>query len=418
MKKKIFLIIESFKFAFNSLKTNLLRTSLSLLGVTIGIFSIVAIYTAIDTLNDKIMDSMSKFGQNTLYITKFSFGNQSNVPRWKRRNYPFPTMDEYKYLKKTLPKDEYKAITFRIFMPSANVKVLGKEALSSVEVIAEGSDFPKIEHLDFEKGRFFNKYEDENASPVAIIGANIKEALFENEDPIGKTIRIYGKKVKVIGSLKKEGSGVGPTNDNRIIIPSSFARTLVNPDRVFTAIIVAPKANADMQKLTDDIAVRMRNYRKLKPAEENNFFINNINTFRDQIEQMTKMLKMGGSLLALFSLLIGAFGIANIMFVSVKERTNQIGIQKALGSNNFFILSQFLFESVLLSLVGGAFGILLVWIGTYLVNTFSNDFDISISLQNILLGLFISSIIGLIAGIMPAWKAARLNPVEAIRTGM
>lgn len=418
MKKKIFLIIESFKFAFNSLKTNLLRTSLSLLGVTIGIFSIVAIYTAIDTLNSKIMDSMSKFGQNTLYITKFSFGNQTDVPRWKRLNFPFPSMEEYKYLKKTLPKDEYKAITFRIFMPMANVKVLGKEALSSVEVIADGSDFPKIEHLEFEKGRFFNKYEDENAAPVAIIGANIAEALFENEDPIGKTIRIYGKKVKVIGSLKKEGSTIGPSNDNRIIIPSSFARTLVNPNKVFTAIIVAPKLNADMQKLSDDIAVRLRNYRKLKPTEENNFFINNINTFRDQIAQMTKVLKMGGSLLALFSLLIGAFGIANIMFVSVKERTNQIGIQKALGSDNFFILSQFLFESVLLSMIGGAFGIFLVWLGTYIVNSVSSDFDTSISLGNILLGLFISSVIGLIAGIMPAWKAARLNPVEAIRTGM
>ena len=418
MKKRLFLILESFKFAYKSLRTNLLRTSLSLLGVTIGIFSIVAIYSSIDALNNKIMDSMSKFGQNTLYITKFSFGNQSAVPRWKRKNFPFPTINEYKKLKKVIPDDQVKAITFRIFMPATTVKVPGKTSVSGVELVADGADFPKIDRLDFQGGRFFNNLEDEQGKPVAVIGADIKDALFGNENPIGKSIRIYGKKVKIIGFLKKEGSSVGPSNDSRIFIPSSFARTILNPNRIFTAIIVAPKENTDMDKLTDFITMKLRKIRKLKPTEGNNFFVNNINTFRDEIEKMTKILKIGGSILALFSLLIGAFGIANIMFVSVKERTNQIGIQKALGSNNSFILWQFLFESVLLSLVGGIVGILLVVAGAKILTTQIDDFSMHVSIQNILLGLIISSIIGIIAGLLPAWKAAKLNPVEAIRTGM
>ncbi len=418
MNKAILLILESFRFAYKSLRTNLLRTSLSLLGVAVGIFSIVAIYSAIDAMNSTIMNSMSKFGQNTLYITKFSFGNQAKVPRWKRKNFPFPTTDEYKMLRKSLTNDEVKAVTFRVFMPATTIKVPGKGSISGVELIADGADFPKFEHLDFKSGRFFNKNEEEHATPVAIIGADIKEALFENENPIGKVIRMYGKKVKVIGYLKKEGSGVGPSNDSRVIIPSSFARTIINPNRIFTAIIVAPKADADVKQLVDKITVKLRNYRKLKPSEINNFFVNNINTFRDQIEKMTSVLKLGGGFLALFSLLIGAFGIANIMFVSVKERTNQIGIQKALGAKNRFILLQFLFESVLLSIIGGLVGIFLVWIGIKIISVSLDDFHISMSIGNVILGIVISSIIGVIAGLLPAWKAAKLNPVEAIRTGM
>ncbi len=418
MKKRLFLIVESFKFAYKSLRTNLLRTSLSLLGVSIGIFSIVAIYSAIDALNDKIMDSMSKFGQNTLYITKFSFGNQSHVPRWKRKNFPFPTIEEFKKLKKSLPRDEVKAVTFRIFMPATTIKLPGKNSISGIELVADGADLPKIDRLNLQQGRFFNNFEDEQGKPVAIIGADIKDALFEKENPVGKDIRIYGKKVKVIGYLKKEGNSIGPSNDTRIFIPSSFARTIVNPNRIFTAIIVAPKENADIKKLTDFITMKLRKIRKLKPSEDNNFFVNNINAFRDQISKMTKILKTGGSILALFSLLIGAFGIANIMFVSVKERTNQIGIQKALGAKNSFVLWQFLFEAVLLSLVGGIIGILIVMLGAEIVSSQIDDFNIHVSMKNILYGLFISSIIGIIAGLLPAWKAAKLNPVEAIRTGM
>ncbi len=418
MKKSLLLILESFWFAYKSLRTNLLRTSLSLLGVAVGIFSIVAIYSAIDAMNSTIMDSMSKFGQNTLYITKFSFADQSKVPRWKRKNFPFPTNDEYKILKNKLSPKQVKAVTFRVFMPATTIKVSGKGSVEGIELIADGADFPKFEHLEFEEGRFFNQKEEEQASPVAVIGADIKDALFENENPVGKFVRMYGKKVKIIGFLKKEGSGVGPSNDSRVIIPSSFARTIVNPNRIFTAIIIAPQPEANVEKLIDDITINLRSIRKLKPTEDNNFFVNNINTFRDQIEQMTSVLKLGGGFLALFSLLIGAFGIANIMFVSVKERTNQIGIQKALGAKNSFILFQFLFESVLLSIIGGLVGIFLVWIGVKIISASTSDFNVSLSIGNILLGIVISSIIGVIAGMLPAWKAAKLNPVEAIRTGM
>ncbi len=418
MEKIFFELFESSKFAFKSLKSNLLRTLLSLLGVSIGIFSIVAIYSAIDALNETVMSSMNKFGQNTLYITKFSFMGQSNVPRWKRKNFPFPTINEYKFLQKNLSRDEVKAVTFRIFMPATKLTVPGGETVSGAELIADGAEFPKIQELEFESGRFFNKAEEESASPVVILGADLKQALFDNQPALKKTIRVYGKKLKIIGVLKKEGSSIGPSNDGKAFISSSFARTIVAPHKSFTAIIVAPKPMADVKKLTDQIIVLLRQKRKLKPSEIDNFFVNNINTVKDQVEKLTSVLRMGGGFLALFSLLIGAFGIANIMFVSVKERTNQIGIQKALGAKNSFILWQFLFEAMFLSIIGGMIGIMLVWGGTVIVSHLSDSIHIVLTLKNIILGLFISSVIGIIAGLWPAWKAARLNPVEAIRTGM
>ncbi len=416
MKKLLFQLVESLKFALKSLRTNLLRTSLSLLGVTVGIFSIVAIYSAIDALNHTVMDSMNKFGQNTLYITRFDFSGKSKVPRWKRKNFPFPTMEEYKRLQNSLKPDEVKAVTFRIFMPSTTLRSPGVEPVEGAELLADGAEFPQIQELDFESGRFFNKLEEAHASPVIVLGHDIKEALFSHQNALGKTVHLYGKKLKVIGVLKKEGSGVGPSNDGRVFISSSFARTIVSPGKSFTAIIVAPTAQADMTKLIDKITAKLRKYRKLKPTETNTFFVNNINTVKDQIEKLTGVLKMGGGFLALFSLLIGAFGIANIMFVSVKERTAQIGIQKALGAKRSFILWQFLFESMFLSLIGGLIGILLVWVGTQLVSKMTDSFQIGLTIENVILGLIISSVIGIIAGLWPAWKAASLDPVEAIRS--
>jgi putative ABC transport system permease protein len=418
MKSLFFELIESLKFAFKSLKNNLLRTFLSLMGVSVGIFSIVAIYSAIDALNDTVMGSMNKFGQNTLYITKFSFAGESKVPRWKRKNFPFPTMDEYKFLAKNLSKDEVKAVTFRIFMPSATIRVPGGESVTGAELIADGAEFPNIQELEFESGRFFNKNEEAHAAPVVVLGANLKEALFGNKKALGKTVRIFGKKLKVVGVLKKEGEAIGPSDDNRAFIPSTFARTIIAPTKSFTAIIVAPQPTTDIQKLTDKIRILLRQKRKLKPGEIDNFFVNNINVVKDQIEKLTGVLKLGGGFLALFSLLIGAFGIANIMFVSVKERTNQIGIQKALGAKNSFILWQFLFEAMFLSMIGGFIGIFLVWVGTQILSNITDAFTVTLTLKNILIGVLISSVIGIIAGLWPAWKAAKLNPVEAIRTGM
>ena len=418
MKKLIFELTESLKFALKSLRTNLLRTSLSLLGVTIGIFSIVAIYSAVDALNKTVLDSMQKFGQNTLYITRNNFMMNHKVPYWKQKNFPVVKLNEYQALKRVLNQNEIKGITFRIFMPSAKLTLPGKESVTGALVMAVSADYPMIQEMDFDKGRFFNKAEEEHAAPVIVLGADIKDALFGNENALGKTLRMYGKKLKIIGVLKKEGQGMGPSNDGVVYLPHTFARTIISPNSSMNNIIVAPQPGTDIQKLSDKIRVQLRKVRKLKPSDIDNFFIININIVKDEIERITKVLRLGGGFLALFSLLIGAFGIANIMFVSVKERTNQIGIQKALGAKKSFILWQFLFEAMFLSMIGGILGILLVWGGIQIINGLSPDMDIHLTTANIITGLLISSVIGILAGLLPAWKAAKLNPVDAIRTGI
>ena len=410
------LLKESFGFAMNALKNNKLRTLLSLLGVTIGIFSIIAVLAAVDSLDRKITKDLSSLDKNTIYLMKFSFG-PSDIPQWKREQFPNVKYDEYTYMKGAMTNTE--AMAYQIFTRRESIKYDSK-TVTSVQIIPVSQEFIDIQGLEFEKGRFYNESEANSGSTVIVLGNEISKSLFGEFDPIGKNVRLYGQRFTVIGVMKKEGTGLfGDSNDTAAYIPVNFVRQLYgdNNTSLTNVIIFKPEKGVDMEAYKGELSQKLRSYRGLKAGEIDNFFINVFSGFTDLIDGILGQMNVVGWIISGFSLLVGGFGIANIMFVSVKERTNLIGIQKSLGAKNRFIMFQFLFEAIILSVIGGIIGLLLVWIIS-LILTKALDFEFVLGLGNIVLGTGLAAVIGLISGILPAIAASKLDPVEAIRTGM
>src|SRR6478609_4603855 len=409
------LLKESFGFAMNALRSNKLRTLLSLLGVTIGIFSIIAVLAAVDSLDRKISEQLKSLDKNTIYLMKMSFG-PSDIPQWKREQFPNVKYTEYVYLKNVMTHTD--ALGYRIFTKRENIKYESK-TVSDVNIVPASHELIDIQGLEFEKGRFYNESEANSGVPVIVIGDNIAQSLFDDSDPIGKNVRLYGQRFTVIGVLKKVGASIGESYDTAAFIPVNFVRRLYgdNNPNLTNVIVFKPEKGVDMEEYKSEISQKLRNFRGLKAGEIDNFFINVFGGFLDLIDGIFGKMNIVGWIISGFSLLVGGFGIANIMFVSVKERTNLIGIQKSLGAKNRFILLQFLFEAVILSVFGGIIGLLLVWIISIIL-TNALDFEFVLGFGNIALGALLAAFIGLISGIIPAISASKLDPVEAIRTGM
>lgn len=410
------LLSESFSFAINALRNNKLRTLLSLLGVTVGIFSIIAVLAAVDSMDKKIKEDLSDMDMNTIYLIRFSFG-PSEVPRWKREQFPDVTYDEYEYLRRSV--NGIDKISFNLFTRNESIKYESK-TVNSIRVKPSTEEFFDIEPVKIDKGRLFNESESNSGSPVIVIGSEVAKGLFENSDPLGKKVRLYGQRFTVIGVLKKQGQGTfGDSNDVAVFFPVNFLRKMYgdNSKALTPAVMIKPEKGIDIEEFKAELRQKLRNYRGLKTGEIDNFFLNVLSGFTDFIDNIVGQMNMIGWIISAFSLLVGGFGIANIMFVSVKERTNLIGIQKALGAKNKFILFQFLFEAVILSLIGGIVGMLLVWIIALVLSSVL-DFEFVLSVSNMLIGSGLAALIGLISGIIPAISASKLDPVEAIRSGM
>ncbi|WP_395633909.1 ABC transporter permease [Flavobacterium sp.] len=412
------LLKESFAFAMNALRNNKLRTMLSLLGVTIGIFSIIAVLAAVDSLDQKIQSDLSTLDKNTIYLTSQSFG-PTEVPRWKREQFPNVTFEEYQYMK-TAMKDVENSC-FQYFTVNQNITFESRTS-EAVNMVAVTAEFVDVQRMEFSEGRFFNESESYSGKQVVVLGYDIAQNLFDGFSPIGKTVRMYGQKFTVIGVTKKKGSSgidIGGGDDTSAFLPATFLRRIYgdNNPQVLPVIVIKPEKGTDIEALKSDIAQKLRNFRGVKQGDIDNFFINILSGLTDMIDGLLGSLRVGGIIISFFSFLVGGFGIANIMFVSVKERTNLIGIQKSLGAKNKFILFQFLFEAIILCLIGGAIGLLIVWLLAMLLTNIL-DFEFVLSVSNVLIGTSLSVIVGLISGILPAISASKLDPVEAIRSGM
>ncbi|QIE59381.1 FtsX-like permease family protein [Rasiella rasia] len=409
---------ESFNFAVNALKNNKLRTFLSLVGVTIGIFSIIAVLAAVDSLKKEIDGSLSSLDNSTIYVGRFSFG-PTEVPRWKWEQFPDVSYDEYQYIKRNVPNVQ--AVSYTLNVPQETMKY-ERATVSNVQIGAVTYEYYELEALDIAEGRFFNETESNSGSNVVVVGDEIANVLFGSaQQAVGKQARLYGRKFTIIGVLKKEGSSLfGGSRDTAGYLPVNAVRKVFGSGNrnLVPFIVLKPEKGVETDEFIASLSQKLRMARGLKPDDINNFFVNQLKGFTDLIDNITGQMNIIGLIISGFSLLVGGFGIANIMFVSVKERTNLIGIQKSLGAKNRFILFQFLFEAVILAVIGGLIGLVLVFIVSVIASTFTGDFEFVLSGWNMFLGTAISAVIGLISGILPAISASRLDPVEAIRTGM
>jgi putative ABC transport system permease protein len=411
------LIIESFAFAFNSLKVNKLRTILSLLGITIGIFAIISVFTVIDSLERYIRDSLNSLGNNMVYIQKWPWmppEGESEYPWWRYLNRPVPELEEAEELLKRGKTIEDVAYLFGF---SRTVQA-GSDQMNNVNIYATNYGLMNVWNLKVEKGRYFTENEMRNGTPVAVIGSEIADKLFSGIDPINQTIKMQGVKFQVIGVYEKMGRdefGTSMDKNVHISVTKSFYMIDVRDRDRGQTICVKAKPNVDTDKFVAELEGIMRNLRQLKPIEENDFALNEVSLVSNQFDQFFVAFNFAGWIIGGFSILVGGFGIANIMFVSVKERTKIIGIQKSLGAKRYFILLQFIFEAIVLSVIGGIIGLLLVFAGTIIVR-YVSEFTIILTVGNIITGLMISSVIGFIAGLLPARSASRLDPVVAMNS--
>lgn len=408
------LLKESVLFAWQSLAASKLRSFLSLLGITIGIFAIILVFTVVDSLESNIKGSLQSLGTNVVFIQKWPWAFGSDYPWWKYINRPTPQYDELELLKKQITTTE--ALAYR--MGARRVVKYKTNSIENAIVAGVSHEYYKINKFELVSGRYFTQIEADNGYHVAILGNALVENLFPNENPIGKSIKIAGFKAQVIGILKKEGeSMLGASIDKQALIPFNFARYLMDAKSENADPLIAAKAkpNISNQEMMDELSGVMRNIRRLKPKTEANFSLNETSLLSKNFDDLFKIVGLAGWIIGGFSILVGGFGIANIMFVSVKERTSLIGIQKSLGAKNYFILFQFLSESILLSLMGGSIGLVLTYFITLLGKS-ALDMDITLSSSNVILGISISVLIGIISGFVPAYSASQLDPVEAIRS--
>lgn len=406
------LIKDSIKISLNSLLNNKLRTFLSLAGISIGIFCIISVMATIDSLELSIRNNVSSLGNNTIYIQKWPWSFSSDYPWWKYLNRPVPTIEEAEMIRKKSNFAEY------VSFAGSTSKLLEYESKSveNASIIIVEEDYNKIRPLEIEKGRYFSSIESKSCSAVIILGWGLANSLFGNIDPIGKEVKLSGRKLKVIGVIKKEGQSIfDDSMDELAVISASYAKNIINlnSDEINPFIAVKANENHSIDELIDELFIIMKSLRRLKPYEEENFSLNQASMINKGLDNIFNIIDIAGIIIGGFSILVGGFGIANIMFVSVKERTKEIGIQKAIGAKSFLILFQFLTESTVLSFIGGLLGLLLVWILLLIASNFT-PLDFILSFKNIFIGSMISIIIGIISGYAPARVAAKLDPVKAM----
>lgn len=409
-------IREGVVFSVRALTVNPLRTSLSLIGVTIGIFAMISVFTFVDSIELSIKDLVSGLGEDLVFVQKWPIAPEDGDKEyawWKYFQRREPSLSDMTELSERLSTAEAISMDGSMFRPLTQ----GNNSMDNGLVIFTTHTFPEVYPLNIVEGRFFTANEFRTSENVVILGGLTAENLFPNMDPMYRTIQIDGRRVEVIGVLETEGESViGNNFDEAVIIPATYASTMADITVTNNKIWIKAKEGVSNEELKGEVTGRLRAIHRLKPKEDKDFSLVEMTMITGFIDGIFDFFRLVALIIGSFSILVGGFGIANIMFVSVKERTRIIGIQKALGAKRGFILIQFLIESVAISLIGGLFALILIFGLTFLADTFV-DFEVKLTEENALIGLCISISIGILAGIIPAWQASRMDPVVAMRAG-
>ena len=412
MRKLLRILWNSFLMALQELKVNKLRTFLSLFGITIGIFCIIGVLALVNSLKQKVQSDMNELGSNTVQVGKWEFLNTSDYPWWKFINRPEVKYAEYEFLKRNASYAEH-----MYYLNNSSANMTYKDNDYSGTVYGTSDEFDEVQTVDVEFGRYINPSEFKRGMAIAVIGQEVATQLFKSpQKAIGEKISVDGKKLTVIGVIRKQGQMINIFQfDESIIVPYNYFASIYNAEHLSPQIFVKGYEGVPNTALMDQLKGLMRQVRRLNPKEEDNFALNDINLFREQIDTVFASLNLGGWAIAGLSLLVGGFGIANIMFVTVRERRGQIGLKKAIGAKNRTIMTEFLIESAFLCIIGGLIGLFLVWLLTLAAGSIL-PFPITIAGSIIVLAFSICIGLGVLSGIIPATIAAKLNPVVAIRS--
>jgi putative ABC transport system permease protein len=391
-----------------------LRTFLSLFGITIGIFCIIGVLTTVDSLERNLQTEIKSLGTNTIYIDKWEYGAGPEGGYWKYVKRPPPQFSELNEIRARTATARYAA--FKIETRS-NVEG-GSNVAERIKLLGVSEDFILIQPTEIALGRQLTEVEFYRGSNAAVLGYTLAVNLFgEPELAVGKTVTIRGQKVEVVGVMKKKGTQLigGWGFDECVLMPYKYARTFMDERRADPLILVQGKSGVNSKVLQDDLKGTMRAVRRLSPRDEENFSLNDINDFSDKLSDAFVSINLGGWIIGALAFIVGIFGVANIMFVTVTERRSQIGLKKALGAKKNSILAEFLLESAFLCIIGGIIGLLLIFVLTRIATALF-DFPIFLSAPIIGIAIFICIVAGILAGIIPAAKAAKLDPVVAIRS--
>lgn len=417
MRQFIRISVTSFKMALQELRVNKLRTFLSLLGITIGIFCIVAVSTVLDSLEKNIRTNVATLGNDVIYISKWPWTDEGGEYKWwEYWRRPVLKSRDLKAIQQQGQTVRYATLCFT---ENGITAKRDQYELGGITGYAVTEHFEKMQNFEVAEGRYLNASELNGGNNVAVLGSEVAEELFPgSSNPSGKQVTILGRKFLVAGILKKMGDNVAGFNFDRGIIFPYFAaaslRDVTSPDANITTMVKA-RAGMNGDEVSYETEGILRALHRIQPGGKNDFSINKLSQITERLDKMFATIDVVGWVIAFFSLLVGGFGIANIMFVSVKERTKIIGLKKAIGARRPAILTEFLIEAVTLCIIGGLAGILIVLILSFIL-TYAMDFPVTLSFSNFMTGLSVSTFVGVLAGYIPARAASRLDPVVAIRS--
>ena len=417
MRRILEIIGSSLSLTWQEFRSHKVRTLLSLSGVAFGIFCIIGVLAAVDSLEYAVQKDIKALGTNTVYIDKWEYaGGGSDYPWWKYVKRPSPKHEEMVLLKQKAPSALN--VAMNISVGSSDLE-FSDNKVSGVNYYGITEDFINIQPVEIGMGRYLQQSDFDRGSNSIIMGHIVAENLFgKPEKAVGQIISMKnGKKGLIVGLIKKQGKSIigGWEYDNSILMSYDFLKTITLEENANPVIMVQGKETVPMAQLKDELEGAMRSIRKLKPTQDDDFALNDIDAFSEFASGIFSGINKGGWAIAALSLVVGMFGVANIMFVTVRERTSQIGLKKAIGAKNRMILTEFLLESAFLCIMGGLLGLG----GVFLITLASQaifGFSIFISPNILVLAISICVIVGVMAGIIPASIAARMDPVVAIRS--